>query len=96
MAKLWTYSLAAGNSITFGTANGFKWITVYNLSTSTANGTLTGTMEAYDSSGTKYSSTAVQIEPGQPSTIISEASEYSSITITAPAGCTLNIIAGVI
>jgi len=85
---LFTYRLTAGNSFEFTEGLGYKKITISNEKASTTNGTLLGTGKAG-----QLSSAAINIEPGQPATIINAVNAYSSVTITAPAGCNLNIIA---
>jgi len=86
MEKLFTYKLT-NSTFTFTEGMGYKKISVVNRSDSTADGTLLGTGVA------GFTSTAVDIEAGQPATIINNANSYESVVITAPSGCTLNIIA---
>jgi hypothetical protein len=99
-AEIWTYRLVAGKYINIyaDSQNGFKWISIQNEAASTANGTLLGTMTALvavdGTTAASVSSAVTNLEPGAPATVLNDVYEYKQLTITAPTGCNINIIAG--
>ena len=90
VVHLFTHKLVAGSSITFNKEDGYKFVSVYNYSTSTANGKLLGDGKLAGNTA----STETEVEAGCGKTIGNGERTLNYIKITAPAGCTLDIEAG--